>query len=159
MAVSLVLFEDDFSQIVGVCEQLNHDASARAVFLIEKDGQLIATAGESSAFDSTSLASLTAGNMAATDGLAKILGEREFGIQFHEGERDHIHISTIGERMILVVVFDSRSSLGLVRLRVKHASTVLVDIIEGAYQRSSTQSGGPISEITDAEIDRLLDDD
>ena len=38
------------------------------------------------------LASLTAGNVAATDGLARLIGEKEFSILFHEGERDNIHI-------------------------------------------------------------------
>jgi len=62
---------------------------------------------------------LTAGNIAATGGLAKLIGEREFSILFHEGERDNLHISIVGQRVILVVIFDQKSSLGLVRLRVK----------------------------------------
>jgi hypothetical protein len=51
--------------------------------------------GELEQFDTTSLASLTAGNVAATDGLAKLIGEKEFSILFHEGERDNIHISIV----------------------------------------------------------------
>ena len=157
MSVSLVLFEAEYSELVELCGQLNADASARAVFLIEKDGQMVASAGDVSAFDSTSLASLTAGNMAATDGLAKLLGEREFGFQFHEGERDHIHISNVDERMILVVIFDARSSLGLVRLRVKQATAQFAQVMQRAAERADAQSDGGLSQITDADIDRLLD--
>ena len=54
--------------------------------------------------------------------LAKLLKENEFATQFHEGEKANIHIQLVGNRVILVVIFDSRSSLGLVRLRVKKAS-------------------------------------
>ena len=69
----------------------------------------------------TSLASLAAGNIAATGGLASLIGEKEFSILFHEGERDNMHISVIDNRLILVVIFDKRSSVGLVRLRVRRA--------------------------------------
>ena len=69
---------------------------ARAVFLLDKDGQMLASEGEVAGIDTTSLASLTAGNIAATGGLAKLLGEPEFPVQVHEGERESIHISLIG---------------------------------------------------------------
>ena len=65
--------------------------------------------GDIENLDTTSLASLTAGNVAATDGLAKLIGEKEFSVLFHEGEKDNIHISIVGERVILVVIFDERS--------------------------------------------------
>ncbi len=60
-----------------------------------------------------------AGKIAATGGLAKLIGEKEFSTLFHEGVRDKLHISIVASRVILVVIFDSRSRLGLVRLRVK----------------------------------------
>ena len=106
------------------------------MFLIDKNGQQIASAGEIEQFDTTSLASLTAGNVAATDGLAKLIGEREFSVLFHEGQQDHIHISIVAKRAILVVIFDDRSSLGLVRLRVKRASVDLEKIFEVMLQKS-----------------------
>lgn len=158
MSVSLVLLEDDSARIVDVCQRLTVDASARAVFLIEKDGQLIASAGDHTAFDSTSLASLTAGNMAATDGLAKLLGESGFGSQFHEGERENINISSVGNRMMLVVIFDERSSLGLVRLRVEQATHSLLKIVRDVLEKSSMNQGIDF-DMTDTDIDRMLGDD
>ena len=91
--------------------------------------------GISSNLDTTSLASLTAGNVAATDGLARLIGEKEFSVLFHEGERDNIHISIVGKRVILVVIFDERSSLGLVRLRVKKASTELENVFNRILEK------------------------
>ena len=114
---------------------MRFDSSARAVFLIDKNGQQIAAGGDVENFDTTSLASLTAGNVAATDGLARLIGEREFSILFHVGERDHIHISIVGKQAILLVIFDERSSLGLVRLRVKRASAEMENIFEDMAQR------------------------
>ena len=121
-APDIVMYEEEFNQIKQVISKLRIDANAKVVFLIDKNGQQIAAAGEIEHFDTTSLASLTAGNVAATDGLAKLIGEKEFSVLFHEGEQDNIHISIVAKRVILVVIFDERSSLGLVRLRVKKAS-------------------------------------
>ena len=42
------------------------DSNARAVLVIDKNGQAIARAGETEQLDVTSLSSLTAGNVAAT---------------------------------------------------------------------------------------------
>jgi len=156
-----VLREEDAQRFDEVLSQLRQDSHSRAVFLIAKDGQEIASAGETEQFDTTSLASLTAGNVAATDGLAKLIGEREFSVLFHEGQQDHIHISIVARRAILVVIFDDRSSLGLVRLRVKRASSDLERVFEVMESRAGTEIGatGPLSpfaEITDEDIDALF---
>lgn len=155
-----VLYEEEFRQLEEALRRLRQEANARAVFLIDKNGQQIASAGEIEQFDTTSLASLTAGNVAATDGLAKLIGEREFSVLFHEGQQDHIHISIVARRAILVVIFDERSSLGLVRLRVKRASTELERIFEIMVEKGqgtgAPTAASPFSEITDDDIDALF---
>ena len=135
MCADFVLYEEEFKHLEEALRRLRQEANAKAVFLIDKNGQQIASAGEVEQFDTTSLASLTAGNVAATDGLAKLIGEREFSVLFHEGQQDHIHISIVAKRAILVVIFDDRSSLGLVRLRVKRANVDLEKIFEVMLQK------------------------
>src|SRR5262245_63540884 len=161
--MDLVLYEEEINSLEEVLRRLRQDANAKAVFLIDKNGQQIAAHGELENFDATSLASLTAGNVAATDGLAKLIGEKEFSILFHEGERDNIHISIVAQRVILVVIFDTRFSLGLVRLRVKKASVELTEVFERVVRkiRSERESGNlegesPFAEITDEDIDSLF---
>ncbi len=162
--MDLVLYEEELRGLESVLLRLRQDANAKAVFLIDKNGQQLASAGDTDQFDSTSLASLTAGNVAATDSLARLIGEREFSVLFHEGERDHIHISIVAERAILLVIFDHRSSLGLVRLRVKRASIEFERIFEtmaakaGAGRESRQDASTPFSEITDEDIDALFSD-
>jgi predicted regulator of Ras-like GTPase activity (Roadblock/LC7/MglB family) len=160
-AADFVLYEEEFKHLEEALRRLRQEANAKAVFLIDKNGQQIASAGEIEQFDTTSLASLTAGNVAATDGLAKLIGEREFSVLFHEGQQDHIHISIVAKRAILVVIFDDRSSLGLVRLRVKRASVDLEKIFEVMMQKGEKGAQGsvhasPFSEITDDDIDALF---
>ena len=157
------VYEEEFERLEQALRRLRYDSNAKAVFLIDKNGQQIAAVGDVEDFDTTSLASLTAGNVAATDGLAKLIGEREFSVLFHEGQRDHIHISIVARRAILLVIFDERSSLGLVRLRVKRASAEMDEIFEDMNRKENRGPGGqvetsPFSEITDEDIDSLFGD-
>ncbi len=160
MQSGLVLYEEEFNRITTLLSRLRVDASAKIVFLVDKNGQQIAAVGEIDLVDTTSLASLTAGNVAATDGLAKLIGEKEFSILFHEGQKDNIHISIVGQRLILVVIFDERSSLGLVRLRVRKASLeverVLIDMDAKANEVGIEEATSPFAEITDDDIDALF---
>ncbi|MEM7519209.1 MAG: roadblock/LC7 domain-containing protein [Planctomycetota bacterium] len=160
-SADFVLFEKESQELAEILARLRQDSNARAVFLIDKNGQQIASAGEVEEFDTMSLASLTAGNVAATDGLAKLIGEQEFSVLFHEGEQEHIHISIVAKRAILVVIFDERSSLGLVRLRVKRAASDLERTFDRMASHLTEAEGGsspssPFSEITDEDIDALF---
>ena len=157
----MVMYDEEFKQINLVIEKLLREANAKVIFLVDKNGQLISGVGDTERFDTTSLASLTAGNIAATGGMAKLIGEKEFSILFHEGEKDNLHISIVGGRVILVVLFDNRSSLGLVRLRVKKASDELTTIFDRLMQKAEAKekSGDtefPFAEITDDDIDNLF---
>ena len=161
MTSDLVIYQEEYQKLEEVLRRLRSDSNARAIFLIDKTGQQIAAAGEVEQFDTTSLASLTAGNVAATDGLAKLIGEREFSVLFHEGKQDHIHISIVAKRAILLVIFDDRSSLGLVRLRVKRASNEMESIFDQMSTKTTERpqvpaATSPFSEITDEDIDALF---
>ena len=158
----MIMYEEEFRNIDAELSKLHQQANAKVIFLVDKNGQLIASAGETKNLDTTSLASLTAGNIAATGGMARLLGEREFSILFHEGKRDNIHISMIGQRVILVVVFDQRSSLGLVRLRVKKSVEVFTPIFDRILKKIEKESGkkvhtkSPFAEITEEDIEKLF---
>ncbi|MEM7249439.1 MAG: roadblock/LC7 domain-containing protein [Acidobacteriota bacterium] len=162
MSTGMVMREEEFGRLNDCILRLRNDSNAKLVFLVDKNGQQIASQGDMEV-DSTSLASLTAGNVAATDGLARLIGEKEFSILFHEGERDNLHISVVAGRVILVVVFDERSSLGLVRLRVKKASSELVEVFNQVEAKAAAADTGggfdsPFAEITDDDIDSLFSD-
>jgi predicted regulator of Ras-like GTPase activity (Roadblock/LC7/MglB family) len=154
----ILIREQRYHQIKAVLARLRLDSAARLVVLVDKDGQQIAVHGELGDLDTTSLASLAAGNVAATGGMAKLIGEREFPTLSHEGERESIHISVIG-RVLLLVVFDDRSSLGLVKLRARQISQELAlafSEIERESELGAADNSLPFSEITDEEIESLF---
>ena len=152
---NFILREPEYEAFLSILRKLLADASAKVVFLVDKNGTLLASAGDAAGFDTTSLASLAAGNIAATGGLANLIGEKEFSILFHEGERDNMHISVVAERLILVVVFDRRSSVGLVRLRVRQASARFNTVMAEALAASEAEDGG-VEELTEADIESLF---
>ena len=157
----LVMYDEDYQKILAVIQRLVRDANAKGVYVVDPNGQLIGEAGEMRGVDTTSLASLTAGCVAATAGLAKVVGEEEFPVHYHQGQTDNLHMTLVSGRMILVVIFDDRSSLGLVRLRVKKAGGELGRMFEEIRKKSEQESssggaGTPFSEITDEDIDNLF---
>jgi len=154
-----VLREEDQLRLQTTVDALVRSANAKVVFLVDKAGQLIAASGTDSSLDTTSLASLTAGNIAATGGIAKLLRENEFATQYHEGKDAHVHIQVVQNRVILVVIFDAKSSLGLVRLRVRKTSDELATIFDEMSRRPPPgREGSPFAELTDQDIDNLFSD-
>jgi predicted regulator of Ras-like GTPase activity (Roadblock/LC7/MglB family) len=153
----IVMREHQYQKIEALLAKLRLDSAARVTFLVDKDGQQIAVSGDVGDIDTTSLASLAAGNVAATTGMAKLIGEKEFPTLSHEGERESIHICVIG-RVLLVVVFDERSSLGLVKLRVKQVSNELGTLFDEVTRESkrSADENALFAEITDEDIDSLF---
>lgn len=153
-----ILQEHQFQRLKGVLERLRVECAARVVFLIDRDGQPIAFHGDIGDMDTTSFASLAAGNVAATSSMAKLIGEDAFPSVFHEGERESIFISIIG-RALLVIVFDERSTLSLVKIRTKRGSFEVAGILEEATATSASVHANPnsfFSEITDEDIDSLF---
>ena len=142
----------------NILARLCVECAARVVFVVDRDGQTIAFHGAIAGMDTTSVSSLAAGNVAATSSMAKLIGEDVFPGVVHEGERESIYISVIG-RSLLVVVFDERSTLGLVKLRTKRSSFDVAAVLEEAIANSATYSTdhkSVFAEITDDDIDSLF---
>lgn len=154
-----ILQEHQFSRLKSVLERLRVECAARVVFLIDRDGQPIAFSGEIGDMDTTSFGSLAAGNVAATSSMAKLIGEDNFPGVIHEGEHESIFISIIG-RALLVVVFDQRSTLSLVKIRTKRGSYEVASILDEVTAESANayrvEQNSFFNEITDEDIDSLF---
>ena len=153
-----IIQERQFQRIKSVLARLCVECAARAVFLVDRDGQPIAFHGDIGDMDTTSFSSLAAGNVAATTSMAQLIGEEVFPAVVHEGERESIYISVIG-RSLLVVVFDERSTLGLVKIRTKRASHEVAGILDDVAEESANyrlNNNSFFAEITDEDIDSLF---
>ncbi len=160
-APNLVVTGEEHARFLAELEAIGREANAKLVFLIDRAGQQIAGCGELAGVDPTALASLTAGNVAATEGVAALVGESEFTSLYHEGRQESLHVSVVGKRLILLIVFDARSSLGLVRLRADQHRPILEKHLEALLTRKADEPASQeiddvFSSITEADIDALF---
>lgn len=154
-ASSWAFQENDAARIHGVLQAFLRDASARTALLVDRAGQMLVTVGEPPTFDPTAFASLTAADFSANDQLARLLGEPEFGTLFHQGEKESLYLADIARRVILVVLFDNRTTLGLVKLRMKHAVANLTTIFTELFERDEGSTARVDAEFVDDAEDEL----
>lgn len=154
---ALVLYEEQMAQIDKALAKLLKSAEAKCTLLVDKDGHLVTRQGFTHSLDTTALAALLAGSFASTREIARLVGEPEFSVLFHQGKRDHIHINIVGERSILVVIFDDRTTIGMVRMYAKEISEELKKIFTGSQKKKPVTSSGVSAEYTAAAESRLED--
>ncbi|HMS16028.1 MAG TPA: roadblock/LC7 domain-containing protein [Planctomycetota bacterium] len=126
----MVFYESDGRQIQTVLKELIKLSGAKCALLVDKEGHLVAKMGSVKTFDTDTISALVAGSFAATREMARLLGEEEFAVMFHQGERDNIQLNLVGDRTILTVIFDERTTVGMVRLYASEASRKLVEIFD-----------------------------
>ncbi len=151
--------EEDSIRIHGILTAFLRESNARTGMIVDRTGQMVAVVGEEPSFDPTAFASLTAADFSANDQLARMIGEPEFGSLFHQGEKESMYLADIARRVILVVLFDNRTTLGLVKLRVRQTVTDLRQVFEDMFTRGTAGQThvetGFLGEAED-EIDKLF---
>jgi len=125
---SLIVYEQQMEKIDAAIRWLIKKAEAKCALLVDKDGHLITRQGFTQSLDTTALAALLAGSFASTREIARLVGEPEFSVLFHQGKKDHIHISLVNDQTILAVIFDDRTTIGMVRLYCRETSEKLNDV-------------------------------
>jgi len=149
--------EEDFGAITQTLQRFLFDSNARSALLVDRTGQLVATVGEKLNFDPTAFATLTAADFSANDQLARLIGETDFNTLFHQGEKESMYLADVARRVILVVLFDNRTTLGLVRLKMKQTVEELAKLFEQVFARGSSGVQQPnILAGADDEIDKLF---
>ena len=157
-AASWSFTEDDFGAITQSLKAFLLESNARCALLVDRTGQLVATVGEEPNFDPTEFATLTAADFSANDQLAKLIGEADFTSLFHQGDKESMYLADIARRVILVVLFDTRTTLGLVRLKMKETVIQLTRLFEEVFARGTAGRTRPPGLLAGAEdeIDRLF---
>src|SRR5687767_4988533 len=133
----LVFYKEDIETIGKSLNVFLRNANAQCALLVDKDGHLVTQEGEAKSFDVDTISALVAGSFAATKQMAKLLGEEEFALMFHQGKKDNIQLSLVGERTILAVIFDDRTTLGMVRLYASQVSSKLGELFGEIADRKS----------------------
>ncbi len=137
---SIALFGESFEEASRVLEQLIEDTGAQYALLVDRKGFVLAHrealwAPRPPALDS--LATLVAGNAAATKALAELLGEPRFSELVHQGERQGLYVEEVNDLTLLVIIFDQNAPVGRVKLYGKRAAGMLDRITERAKVESA----------------------
>jgi len=147
---------EDFSAMTASLKRFLTETNSICALLVDRSGQLVTTVGDSAGIDTTTFATLTAADYSANDQLAKLVGEKDFASLFHQGEKS-IYVADVARRWILVVIFDSRTTVGLVRLRMKAELDELTLLVDRVFSRG--RNGAPAERLlagADEEIDKLF---
>ncbi len=136
---SIALFGESFEEASRVLEELLEETGAQYALLVDRKGFVLAHrealwAPRPPALDS--LATLVAGNAAATKALAELLGEKRFSEIVHQGEKQGIYVEEVNDLALLVVIFDQNAPVGRVKLFGKKAAGRLDHITERAKVES-----------------------
>ncbi|SMP13429.1 Predicted regulator of Ras-like GTPase activity, Roadblock/LC7/MglB family [Desulfurobacterium pacificum] len=156
----LSLKPEEDKELRELLTKLANDSKSKIVFFIDKAGQLISRS-ESPAFssDDITFASLTAGNVAASEALSKLLGEKNLSHMFTETEDEGIYMIVVKEKYILVVIFDKNvSNLGIVRVKIKKYYDKIAEIMERVERRIKEET--MVSEtidVDDIDLDALFE--
>lgn len=157
-----VLYKEDIDRINKILSHLITESASAYVLLINKDGNLISQVGFSPNINVTSLAALAAGSFASTKAIATLIGETEFSVMFHQGDNQNIHISLVDEDVIMVLIFDDRTNLGLVKMIANQAKSklghVLNDVKNNGIPDVMPQVLGGVDQVQD-KLDLLFPGD
>jgi predicted regulator of Ras-like GTPase activity (Roadblock/LC7/MglB family) len=137
--MNVVITKKELEKIDLCLKKMVSTSLAHSVLLIARSGQLIANHGDTLDIDVSALSALTAANFGATAEIAKLLGEEEFTLLFHKGRSENVYFSAIGEHVIMVTLFDDKTSLGLVRLRINQVNEELSQIISTIFGKERAE--------------------
>jgi len=153
---------EDVRQLDALLLAYQRDTDARLVALTDRSGRLLTSVGDVGDMDLVSFASLVAGEFAASGQLAAQLGEAEFASLYHQGPDRSMFLADVGGAAILAVLFDDRTTLGLVRVKAKS----LVPRSASVFEQLRTR--GPLGELVqfeagwaaeaESEVDRVFRD-
>ena len=138
----LTFYKEDIDRIDGLLSEFLRLSGAKCALLIDKEGHLVTKRGELHTIDIDTISALVAGSFAATKEMARLLGEEEFTAMFHQGERDNIQLSLVGDRTLLTILFDDRTTVGMIRLYAGETAKQLADIYSDVLEREPREDGG-----------------
>ncbi len=154
----LVFYEEDIEEINKILADFLEASQAKCVLMIDKEGHMVTKKGFTKSFDTDSIAALVAGSFASTREVAKLLGEREFTVLFHQGKNENIHVSLCVERALLVTIFDDRTTVGMVRLYAEQLTKKVGDALLKAMERHKEEPAPTVGADFEAAADQRLDD-
>lgn len=142
----LVFYEEDVAELDGVLDEFIAQSKSKCAMLVDKEGHMVTYRGDSGNFDIDTISALVAGSFAATREMARLFGESEFSQTLNRGKHDHIQLSLIGDRTLLVAIFDDKTTVGMVQLYANETTAKLEKMFEARLAAQAAEAAAPPSE-------------
>ncbi len=161
---NLVLSVEQAEAIDRCLDKIAESSGAHCIILADVTGQLIAERGQTRSMNTQVLSALAAGELVATHELARLVGERaRFKLLLNEGESQNVYLSDVGEQLIVIIVFDNKTPIGLVRLVLKQAVEELMPILmqslpAAAEKIMNKALDGDFAQLLENELDASFQD-
>lgn len=143
---------EDVANIDGILEKFITSSEADLAVIVDKGGNVLSQSGDSDAIDVTIIAALAAGSFAATKELAKRIGEVEFNALYHQGNGSHILMTSVDEDTIMITVFSSDTTVGLVRHYANDTAKLMADLLNSLRGREKPASPFSASDLGSSDI-------
>jgi len=154
----LVLTEEAMVRINKSLISLLKQSDAKCALLVDQDGKCVAKKGFTKTIDTDALSALIAGAFSSTRAMAKLVGERDFSVLFHQGNKDHIHNVLVDDDTILTVIFDDRTTIGMIRLYSKEVAQKLKEILSEIRVNGKKEGSVDIAKEATDRLDDLFGD-
>ena len=125
-----VLTIEDVASLDGVLADFLKQSEADLTVVIDRGGNVISQYGNRDVMDVTIIAALAAGSFAATRELARRIGEVEFNALYHQGNGSHMFMNSVDEDTIMITVFGTRTTVGLVRFYSTSAAQNVANLLK-----------------------------
>ncbi len=151
----IVLSGEMYKAISEVISELSSKTRAKTIIFSDMNGHPITQRGNSADLDISNLSALAAGDFSATTEIAKLIGEKkQFKFIFHEGEKYNAYLSNVGNDFLLIIIFDSQTALGMIRIFTKRATKTLLEVLEKAKTKEESTST-----FVDVDFNKFLNDE
>lgn len=139
---TLVITPEGIQRITVLLSELQSETNAKSILLVEKSGQHLAMVGEESPHV-MALAALVVGAFSSTREIARLLGEAEFKTMFQQGSKLNIFISLLESQDLITVIFDERTTLGMIKLKTQQMTKKISDEVRAMSSSGAQGHGGP----------------
>lgn len=130
MNTSVVLPTEIADEIEQILVHLRRSTEAECVLLADISGQLIDVHSRMREVDPVLVATLAASDIAAMAELSRQVGEESpRGAVLHEGAHKSIYLVNVSGSLILIVIFQAETPVGLVRLMAGRAAERLQALV------------------------------
>ncbi len=129
----LVIYPAQQTQIDTTIEELLRGLPAHFILLADVTGQVLSVRGKQANIDPVALGSLVAGDLAASQEIARLTGEyQDYQMVLREGQSMHTFILEAGHYLALLVQVANQVPLGWARMITLKAARQLADIVAEA---------------------------